>query len=210
MRDEDVVTVGAIHGEVFPDSMLTRLGPNVVARYYRWQLADGGVIGLVAVEGGDTVGWLVGGRFSGSMVGFVKRNGLLLTARVLRNPSIVLRGSGRRALQTGARLLLRRSGRRDVERPDRVPPRSFGILAIGVVSRARRHNVGGLLMAEAGRTAAGRGDRRFHLTLNPANAEARSFYEHRGWRRIDVPGDTETAWLMGRELDQVALHRAEP
>ena len=32
----DVAAIAALHARVFPDSVLTRLGPEALRRYYRW------------------------------------------------------------------------------------------------------------------------------------------------------------------------------
>ena len=200
IRNTDVDRLGDLHGEVFPSSSLAKLGTDVVARYYQWQLDDEEVDGIVAEAEGEVLGWLIGGHFRGSTVGFVKRHWLLLLVRALRHPCLLLQGGGRRAVAVGVRLLVSRSSHRDVERPDRVPTRSYGVLAVGVAPRARRSNVGTSLLIAAEEAATHRGDERLHLTLNPTNEPAMAFYRGLGWHRLGLPGDTETAWLMGKDL----------
>src|SRR5688572_22400411 len=132
---DDLDAVAAVHIAAFPDSALGRLGPEAVRRSYRWQLeGPHDVVALAAHRRGQLVGFLVGGTFSGSLIGFVRRERWFLAGRVIRHPSLALRSIGRDRLALAARLLLRRTrGKR--HRPPAPPAptaRSFGVLAIAV------------------------------------------------------------------------------
>lgn len=197
----DLGDVAALHARVFRDSVLAQLGTEALRRYYGWQLTgphDLEAFGVFA--GDDLAGFLIGGRFRGSMIGFVKHEAPFLATRVARHPMLVAGRRGRAALGTGLRLLARPSGGGAVERPERVPDRSFGILVVAVDPTAQRSGVGRALLNEADRRAAAMGMERLHLTLDPSNWGAAEFYRGQGWRRLGIQGDTDRQWLMGKDL----------
>ncbi len=201
LRTEDLANVAALHQRAFPDSVLGHLGAQALIRYYRWQLfGPHDVTGLGVFDGERMLAFLVGGRFRGSMIGFVKRHGLFLAGRVLRHPTLIVQRRGLRAIGTGLRLLARPFARMAPERPDRVPAASFGVLAVAVAPGAARQGIGTLLEAEACDRARNAGFARMHLTLDPQNPPGLAFYQERGWNRLGIPGDSANAWLMGKEL----------
>lgn len=198
---EDLERLAELHRRAFPASVLGRLGTEAVVRYYQWQLlGPHEVEGLVAVDGGRLLGFLVGGRFRGSMIGFVKRHARFLVVQVARHPTLLVSRRGLRAVAVASRLLAWRSPGARVERPDRVPAESFGVLVVAVAPEAHRLGVGRLLVGEAEQTARQAGYERMHLTVDPHNGHALTFYRELGWRRLGLPGDTSSAWLMGKEI----------
>ena len=134
------------------------------------------------------------------MIGFVKHEWVHLGGRLVRHPAIVFGPRGRAALATGVRLLLLPTSRTTVERPERVPDQSFGVLVIAVDPDAQRDGLGRLLLSWAENEAAQAGFERLHLTIDPTNWGAAAFYRELGWERLNVPGDAERAWLIGKEL----------
>lgn len=201
MEQQDLPAVAMVHRRAFPSSTLGHLGTEAVIRYYDWQLfGPHDATGLVVFDGEQMLGFLVGGRFRGSMIGFVKRHSTFLLGRVLRHPSLLVRRRSLRSIGTGVKLLARPFGRHSPEQPERVPEGSFGVLAIAVDPSAARRGVGSTLEAEAAGAARAGGFARMHLTLDPTNVAALAFYEQRDWVRLGLPGDTASAWLMGKEL----------
>lgn len=201
LGEEDLGAVVGLHLRVFPDSVLTELGPEALDRYYRWQLLGPHDVAAFGVSiGGQLVGLLVGGRFRGSMIGFVKQHPAFLAGRVARRPGLLLGSRGRTAVRTGLRLLARPAARTRIERPERVPDGSFGVLVVAVDPAAQRTGVGRVLLEEAERWALEAGYHRMHLTLDPTNWGAAAFYRELGWQRLGLAGDTDRAWLVGKEL----------
>lgn len=196
----DLDELAVLHQRAFPASVLGRLGTDAVVRYYRSQLREEDVDAWVAVDGSRLLGYLVGGRFSGSMTRFVKDNASFLILQVVRRPALLVDRRSWRAMVEGARLALHHGRRKEAERPDRVPPSSFGVLAVAVDPRATRTGVGRCLLALAEDRARRSGYHRMHLTLDPANQGALAFYRRMGWQRLCLPGDSPSAWLMGKEL----------
>ena len=184
----DLDDVSRLHMLAFHDSVLARLGQEAVRRNYAWQL-DGphDLTAVVAHRSGRAVGYLFGGVFRGSTIGFLKREKWFLLRRVLAKPQLVLHGVGRNRLALAARLLARRTTTPQSEDPVRVPDRSFGVLAIAVAPEAQGDGVGELLMAEATARAVTEGFERMHLSVHPENARAIAFYRKLGWAELPDP-----------------------
>jgi ribosomal protein S18 acetylase RimI-like enzyme len=201
-RESDLGDVAALHIDAFPDSVLGDLGVEAVRRNYRWQLnGPHDVAALVALDGDRAVGFLFGGVFRGSTIGFVKSERWYLLRRVAGRPTVLLRGVGRRRITLAVRLLLRRSTPAQAEDPAAVPRRSFGVLAIAVDPTAQGRGIGGALMGEAQRRAVAGGFEAMHLTVHPTNTSAVAFYRSLGW----VPADeADGSWggQMTLALDQ--------
>lgn len=204
---DDLAGVARLHLQAFPDSILGELGEEAVRRNYRWQLeGPHDLTALVAVDGGDTLGFLFGGVFRGSTIGFVKAERWFLARRVLTHPKILLRGVGWNRVLLGTRLLARRTPPGQSEAPEAVPRRSLGILAIAVDPTTQGRGVGRALMEEATRRAVGRGFESMHLTVHPTNATAVSFYRGLGW----VPAaEQDGEWVGRMRLDLTDRTRSQ-
>jgi len=195
--EADLAAVAALHVQAFPDSVLGELGVEAVRRSYRWQLnGPHDLTALVTTRSGTVNGFLFGGVFRGSTIGFVKAEKWYLVTRVARHPKILLRGVGRKRLTLGVRLLLRRAPAAAPEKPDAVPRKSFGVLAIAVDPDSQGQGLGAILMAEATRRAKEQGFLSMHLTVHPTNTSAVSFYRSLGWAEIDEPNGTWAGRLM--------------
>lgn len=198
----DLEALAEMHRRAFPDSVLSVLGTEALGRYYRWQIAGPHDVDAIGVWSGDVlVGAAIGGRFNGSMIGFVKRQPVFLSLRLLRHPGVLFGPRGRAAAATGVRLVTRPGLRTEPEQPERVPDGSFGLLVVAVDPGARREGIGRLLLEAAEDCARRRGLARLHLTLDPTNWGAAAFYRSQGWERLGLDGDTDRSWLIGKELD---------
>jgi ribosomal protein S18 acetylase RimI-like enzyme len=200
--EDDLEAVAELHIGAFPDSVLGDLGIEAVRRNYRWQLqGPHDVAALVALDGDRAVGFLFGGIFRGSTIGFVKSERWFLLRRVARHPTVLLRGVGRRRITLAVRLLLRRSPAAQAEDPAAVPRRSFGVLAIAVDPSAQGRGIGGVLMGEARNRAVEGGFEAMHLTVHPTNTSAVAFYRSLGWVPSNEP-DGSWSGQMTLALDQ--------
>lgn len=188
---DDLGEVATLHVQAFPDSELTRLGHEAVRRSYLWQFEGPHDLAALGVRtDGRLVGFLFGGVFRGSTIGFVKREHWFLLGRVLRNPSMIVNAKSLSRITLAVRLLGRRSGPPQSENPAAVPPRSFGVLSVAVDPSAQGSGVGQALMAEAEARARAGEFERMHLTVHPDNERAVRFYERGGWQRVIRPDGT--------------------
>jgi ribosomal protein S18 acetylase RimI-like enzyme len=191
--------IARLHVDAFPDSVLGRLGVEAVRRNYDWQLTGPhDPVALLATDGDEVVGFLVGGRFRGSTIGFVKKEKWFLAGRVLRHPGVLLDAVGWSRISLALRLLARRAPLTQIEDPGAVPNRSFGVLAIGVSPTARGSGVGRVLMGEAAERARLEGYSGMHLTVHADNAGALSFYRGLGW--VEAASNGRRSVLMTFDL----------
>ena len=190
-RDADLLAVAELHVAAFPESVLGQLGVEAVRRNYVWQLhGPHDVTALVAELGDRPVGFLFGGVFRGSTIGFVKSQKFFLAGQVLRHPRVLLDRIGLDRIRLALRLVSSRWSTPAPEVPAAVPRSSFGVLAIAVDPAVQGHGVGRALMATASAAAVGEGFESMHLSVHPDNRQAVSFYESLGWRR--APEDDGT------------------
>lgn len=198
----DLADVARLHRQAFPDSVLSELGEEAVRRNYRWQVeGPHDLTAIVAVDDSTTCGFLFGGVFRGSTIGFVKSQRWFLAGRVVANPRVLTRGVGWNRLMLGLRLLARRKGPPQPEDPAAVPRRSLGVLAIAVDPAAQGRGVGRALMAEVARRAVEQGFESMHLTVHPANDSAVRFYRGLGW--VPVAED-DGEWIGRMKVDLTA------
>ena len=202
VREADLDAVAELHVQAFPTSVLGALGVDAVRRNYQWQL-DGphDLTAIVAESQGRIVGFLFGGVFRGSTIGFVKREKWFLARRVMTRPRILLGRIGWKRTALALRLLLRRPARPEPERPDAVPRRSFGVLSIAVDPGCQGLGVGRALMAVARERATERGFEAMHLSVHPSNQRGVSFYRGLGWSESPEP-DGKWVGRMSIALDR--------
>lgn len=190
----DLDALAVAHGRVFPEGVLTRLGPGAVRRYYRWQLTGPhDALALGVFRRGHLVGFCIGGVFRGAMTGYLRANRWFLARAVLTRPWVVLAAGGRDRLGRAARLLARPRRRPSPELAPEPSPElapAFGVLVVGVDPAERRGGVGRALLAALAEQARERGFDRMSLTVDPANSAATAFYQACGWR-ASGPGSME-------------------
>jgi ribosomal protein S18 acetylase RimI-like enzyme len=177
-RDADLRAVAELHVAAFPESVLGQLGVEAVRRNYVWQLhGPHDVTALVAELDGRPVGFLFGGVFRGSTIGFVKSQKFFLAGQVLRHPKVLLDRIGLDRIRLALRLVSSRWSTPAPEVPSAVPRSSFGVLAIAVDPAVQGHGVGRELMASASAAATADGFESMHLSVPPAQHHAVSFFE---------------------------------
>lgn len=188
LTPDDLVEVSQLHVLAFPESELGRQGLEAVRRSYLWQFE--GPHDLTAIGAridGRLVGFLFGGVFRGSTIGFLKREWRFLVLQAIRHPRALLHRASWSRVTLALRLLLRRTSAPAPEEPHPVAPRSFGVLSIAVDPTSQSHGVGQAIMAEAERAARDGGFEQMHLTVHPDNERAVRFYEKNGWERSAPP-----------------------
>ena len=196
LTPDDLVEVAHLHVLAFPESELGRQGIEAVRRSYLWQFE--GPHDLTAIGArldGRLVGFLFGGVFRGSTIGFIKREWRFLVVQAVRHPKALLHRASWSRVTLALRLLVRRTSAPGPEEPAAVAPKSFGVLSIAVDPTTQGHGVGQAIMAEAERAATEQGFEQMHLTVHPDNERGVRFYEKNGWER-SLPAEGEWAGQM--------------
>ena len=198
----DLPEVTRVHLAAFPESVLTRLGPGAVQRYYLWQFkGPHRCVKLGACEGDRLQGFAFAGKFNGALSGFLRENKWFMVGAVLVRPWLWLNPWFRTRLTMGTRSLLRTFTGKRSQASDRVKsnqaksPPSFGILSIAVSPDAKRMGIGSLLMQRCEQSARQCGAQMMHLTVAVDNLEAIKFYEKLGWQQDFRAGEWKGGML---------------
>lgn len=204
---KDLGAVIRVHQSAFPDSAMTRLGPRVVERYYRWQFIGDhpAPLALGTWQEGELVGFLFGGVRRDAVSGFAQRFLLTILGGAVTHPFGVRRLAVPKVAAV-VRLVFRRwrpasrASRTSHPRPAAgdagagVPNsrrRSFGVLSMAVAPQAQGSGAASELMQGAEYRAAELGLSAMHLSVNVANGRAVRFYKKLGWEQAEEgPGWT--------------------
>ncbi len=222
MSAADLPAVAEVHVAAFEESLLSKLGAPIVQRYYAWQVSgQNTALALVAEDGGEIVGFALGGVFRDSLRGFFNNNrgaillALLRRPHLLADPLLWQRWSLMRRVFRRAR---RRSRSRQASSPEasggspaatsqavharrgsRDAARPFNILSIAIHPERRGQGVGRYLMDAQEQAALAWGKDRMVLTVNPGNDAAVAFYRRCGWRLAEQQ-QSDGSLLMEKEL----------
>lgn len=184
----DIDAVATIHCAAFPRSTITRLGKEVVHRYYVWLMqGPHETYALGATLGHKLVGFCFGGVAPHAIPGFLHQHKALLSRKLMARPWLMLDPLFRDRLRRGFRALSRPS----VTLPSVVqgaPKRPFDILSIAVRPELQGTGIGKRLMIEAETTALRNGFHVMTLMVNTDNKQAIDFYVAMGWEKNFMKG----------------------
>lgn len=170
-----------VHLEAFRGYANTKLGRRYVKQFLLWFSRCKGGIALVAVDGGEVLGYVVGAP-AGYGSALNRELFPLVAAQALLRPWLVV---DRRFVRAAwAKLKSVFSGRPSaVRQPPPVPPeQTMSLVGIGTRSAHRGRGVGTLLISDFERLAREKGMRMLRLTVYADNAAARRAYERSGWK----------------------------
>jgi ribosomal protein S18 acetylase RimI-like enzyme len=201
LATSDLPAVAAIHTAAFADSALTRLGEEVVRRYYEWQLlGPHEVTALGIYVDAELSGFCFAGIFRGAMAGFLERNRTFLMWRLFSRPWLLANSLVRDRMRSALRSLRRVHRRRRTSAPTAPRPTHYGVLAIAVHPKRQGLGLGARLMREVETAARRHGYHHLQLTVDPHNTESVRFYRHLAWEPVLSDG----AWhgQMWKHLEQ--------
>ncbi|MDX1435519.1 MAG: GNAT family N-acetyltransferase [Anaerolineales bacterium] len=182
LAETDIPAVVEIHQDQFPRARSTRLGRPFVHKMYCWFLEAQPELALVARDGGQPVGFIVGaiggyGRrifryaFPQAVLGMLRHPGL-----VLQKNTFTMWKSYARAFapnQSAASTQGMRAGNR------------ASLSSIAVAQSAQRKGVARALMAEFEASARRLAVERLDLSVGRENRPARHLYESCGWQPVE-------------------------
>lgn len=187
ITQDDLHNVASVHINSFPESALTKLGAQVVQRYYLWQLIGSHkkVRAVGAFIDRECTGFSFSGVFDGSISGFLDHNKAFLVKEIMFHPRLIFNSSFRKRLYSGVQLF-KRFTKKKISSNDtfeKVKPQSYGILSIAVSTNYQKLGIGKMLMLDAENEAIKCGYQRIRLTVNPDNEKAIRFYEKLNWQK---------------------------
>ncbi len=188
LQPEDLGKVVRVHINSFPESALTKLGAQIVRRYYLWQLTGPHkkIWAIGAFLDDDCAGFSFSGIFHGSTSGFIQQNKKFLVKEVLFHPWLLFNPLFTKRLGEGIKLLRRSSKKQTISGAGPEQPRipDYGILSIAVSEKYQKLGIGQLLMLDAEKEALKYGYEQICLTVHPDNKKAVRFYEKQNWQKF--------------------------
>lgn len=192
----DLEDVTRVHLQAFPEAILSRIGPQVVERYYAWQLSEPNDAHAVGVyEEGELAGFAVGGLFRNGLSGFVGANRRLILTSVARKPWLLLNKTFWNRLAMTIDAFKRANAKRNTPGNGAPQPaarkprrRRYSVLSIAVDPANQRKGIGAVLLADQEARARELGHSEIFLTVQQDNRAAVRFYVRQGWTKVVSDG----------------------
>lgn len=209
--EDDLHATAALHVTELPHGLFPRLGDGFVRRWHRAHLVSPYGVVLVAVRGGEVVGFALGSTDRPANVAWIighrRRELALAGLRALLTRPVLAAGFVRsRGLRYAQRLLGRGAAPARVAGAGPVPEAGFGAIAvleaIVVAPEHRGRSIGTGLTDAFLSIVAAAGVERVELVTKAGARGAAGFYERSGWRRV---GDH-----VDRDGDGVHTYRIDP
>ncbi|WP_053204597.1 GNAT family N-acetyltransferase [Jiangella muralis] len=208
---DDLRRTASLHVAELPHGLFPRLGDGFVRRWHRAHLDSPYGVVLVAVRGGEVVGFTLGSTDRPANVAWIighrRRELALAGLRALLTRPVLAAGFVRsRGPRYAQRLLGRGAATARVAGPGAVPEAGFGVIAVLeaiVVAPEHRGRAIGTELTDAFLSIVGAaGVGRVELVTKAGTRGAAGFYERAGWRRV---GDH-----VDRDGDEVHTYRIDP
>ena len=195
LDESDLPIVNTVHQEAFQDSTLTQLGPDIVQKYYYWNLQNSQLYYFIgAFDKGELTGFCLSGVFRDSETQFFLDNKIALVKRLLLKPWLLFNADVRGKILEGIKKIFKKQKVRQKEIINSQPLEKIGILSIAVSSKYQRMGIGNELMKHVEKFAIEQGFSYMHLTVHKDNHKAITFYERCGWgKEIAENGDWQGA-----------------
>jgi len=90
LNARDLPAVADLHTQAFPESLLTRMGKQLICKYYEWQSQPPNECNAIgAFDGDELVGFCYSGSFRDAEVYFVIRHWYLAIPAVVKEPGLL-------------------------------------------------------------------------------------------------------------------------
>jgi len=190
IKEVDLAEVARIHINAVPESALTKLGHEVVCRYYLRQLTRAyDCYAVAASKNGKLLGFCFGGIFHGALSDFLRINKKFLIKQVFLHPWLLANQIFRDRLIIALHSLKVLPAKKNKPTTSVIKEnsRSFSILSIAVDPFTQSRGVGRILMQAAEKKAIEKGFNQMDLSVNPKNLQAINFYLGLGWVKKGDP-----------------------
>jgi len=194
LTQSDLPKIAEVHIAAFPHAAITKLGHEAVRRYYDWQFT--GPHDLVAIgtfEGDRLIGILFAGVFRGALTGFVRKNALFLTTRLLVRPWLIVHEDIRTDLLLGIRLVMPKAAKKTSVAALQAPKTNAIVRYFGSLSLAVHPDYRGLaaimMVREIERIALERHFGGVNLVTHPDNITTTKLYTMMGYDKVIDKGE---------------------
>ena len=201
LTTEDIPEIVHIHIESFPESLMTRLGAEILQKYYEWHFDESHKIVKVAgaVYDGKCIGFILTGVFNGSTSGFVRKNIWLIIKEAAVRPWLLFDKKLIKKFKSGTKILTSTFTKKPPVNNPRV--KSYGLVSLAVSPAYRKLGAGKILMEEFELIAKNCGYSRTDFTVEPTNYKAVNLYEKLGWQRTLSNGEWKGA--MEKDIEDI-------
>lgn len=180
--------VAGIHCLAFPESVWTKLGEDIVEKFYLSHLHSSHhmVQATGAFYEGGCVGFCFSGIYHLRVSGFISKNRNAIAMRLAIKPWLLFDPLFFRKLKRGVHILKRFSDKKQSLADQKNVPhkiKSFGVLVIAVLPDYQRFGIGKLLIKDAEEKALKLGFKQMNLKVNTDNYKGINFYENLSWER---------------------------
>lgn len=204
----DLLALATLHKAVFPEPLISRLGKEMVAKHFAWQIRKAKTfMALGAWRDDKLAGFAVGGVIKPGLRQFYREHLWQIVGTLILNPVRIFDPA---MLKIAFRSLGRRNEKRVSLNPKTetpIPgPDSFHFMYMAVDPKLRRRGLGRQLITELERRASERRFLKAHLEVDVDNATAIRLYHSLGYRII---GQTQNPagkqqFIMDKMLDRRA------
>ncbi len=173
----------------FLESAFTKVGKETVRRYYMWQFeGPHELIALGAYSNGKLVGYLIGGRFRGALIGFLQKNWRFLILQIIIRPWLLQTKDLRERIVTGGKYFFSNRRKRVTNggKERAISRKLVGILAIAIEPDYLRQGIGKKLVSEFEGLAIENDYHEIILSVKKENHSAIMFYKKLGWSINDT------------------------
>jgi ribosomal protein S18 acetylase RimI-like enzyme len=186
LNARDLPAVADLHTQAFPESLLTRMGKQLICKYYEWQSQPPNECNAIgAFDGDELVGFCYSGSFRDAEVYFVIRHWYLAIPAVVKEPGLLRQIDPFKRLLYLIKAIPRKILKKFAKRNDsNNPTKKYGILSIAVSPGCQRSGVGALLVQAVHKDASAKGYTQIRLSVHPDNGKAVRFYLKKGWVKV--------------------------
>jgi GNAT superfamily N-acetyltransferase len=205
IEQKDLDAISRIHKDAFPNSAYSKLGLGSIYRYYDW-LLNGPHEQLceAAFIDGKLEGYLFSGKFRGATSGFLKKNRIYLTFRVLSKFYLVLDKEFRQKLDLAGVVLRKLKKDKNYSNHGIESPR-YVLLGMAINPKVQGQGLGAKLLASAEREARRLNFTEMVFTVDPGNTDYVNFQLRNGSKKL--PDTDEWKGVMIKRTDDTSVYK---
>jgi hypothetical protein len=195
---DKITLMTQVHLSAFSNSLLTRLGFDVVSKYYEWQFTDiikykKKIFALGVFYGDEMAAFIIFGISRNAKIGFLKKNWAFLIFKVLSKIGKFKINEIIEIMSNFNYLIKKIRVKNNLYVQERINEKeSFGILVIACKIEFQGRGFGTLLMRNAEKIAKKNESLSIRLSVRDSNENAQKIYEALGYVKVlDINGN----WL---------------
>lgn len=177
---DDLTKVAEVHQSAFRGSALSKLGKEVVRRYYEWQIkGPNECYAIGAFKNEKLIGFCFSGIFRDSLSGFLNKNKGYLITRLMTHPWLIFNPIITNRISLAMKTI-KKARSININYQQKIKPTTFSILSIATDPKLQNQGVGKELMKKCEERSIAMGIYLMRLTVHIDNIKAIHFYQNLG------------------------------